>query len=155
MRTAHSSYTIGISRSELAPKSKPLEWLNYYLEKRTIFGLGAHSYSNLAEISKSWIELFSHQKEKIFTETANEKYHFSAVENQPEDEKPLRSRERNNLLKVIAALCREQNLSLDMPFKAAGIVENQIKSLGLSLGNDTIALILSDAEKLIKSVKIS
>lgn len=73
----------------------------------------------------------------------------------PESNKPLNSRERNNLLKVIAALCKEQNLSLDMPFKAAGIVENQIKSLGLSLGNDTIALILSDAEKLIKSVKIS
>lgn len=71
------------------------------------------------------------------------------------NEKPLRSRERNNLLKVIAALCKEQNLNLDMPYKAAGIIENQIKSLALSLSNETIASILSDAEKLTKSVKNS
>lgn len=72
-----------------------------------------------------------------------------------ENTKPLGARERNNLLKVIAALCKEQNLSLDMPYKAATIVENQIKSIGHSLGIDTIALILSEAQKITKAAKKS
>jgi hypothetical protein len=78
-------------------------------------------------------------------------------ESKAEDEnvKTLGSRERNNLLKVIAALCKEQNLSLDMPYKAANIVENQIKSIGHSLGSEKIALILSEAEKITKTAKKS
>lgn len=72
-----------------------------------------------------------------------------------ENVKPLGARERNNLLKVIAALCKEQNLNLDMPYKAAAIIENQIKSIGHSLGDETIALILSEAEKITKAAKKS
>lgn len=71
-------------------------------------------------------------------------------EKQEKLEKPLINRERNNLLKVIAALCKEQNLPLEKPFKAAEIIKNQLKNLDLNLSDDTIARFLNDAQNLLK-----
>jgi hypothetical protein len=134
----------------------PNKWINWAIEKNFKINWLAFALDE---------GFFSKVKKGIETEETLRKIYFhndqveSIPENLPqqkvEPSKPLGSRERNNLLKVIAALCKEQDLNLEMPYKAATIVENQIKSIGLSLGNDTIASILSDAEKITKSAKKS
>lgn len=70
-----------------------------------------------------------------------------------DSEKPLHPREKNNLLKVIAALCAEQGLNLDTPYKAATVIENQVKNLGLTLKEDKIADILKSVSELTKTAK--
>lgn len=64
-----------------------------------------------------------------------------------QNDKPLGSRERNTLLKMIKALCAAQGLNLKQPYKDAEIIKNQIELLGGSLSLETIAGKLEQADK--------
>jgi hypothetical protein len=53
-------------------------------------------------------------------------------------EKPLLTRERNTLLTIIAALCKEANIDYLKPAKAAGDIKHQLDLMGLPVGETTI-----------------
>ncbi|MCM2346114.1 MAG: hypothetical protein NDI95_05635 [Acidovorax soli] len=54
------------------------------------------------------------------------------------EEKPLATRERNTLLTIIAALCKEAKLDHTKHAKTAGLIEDTAKKMGLSVGETTI-----------------
>ena len=53
-------------------------------------------------------------------------------------EKPLSLKERNTLLTIIAALCKEAKLDHTKPAKTAGLIQSTALSMGLSIGETTI-----------------
>jgi hypothetical protein len=69
------------------------------------------------------------------------------------DEKPLLTRERNNIARIIAALSNEANLNLDEPYKSAGLVEKITIDLGCPVSDDTIAKWLKEAAEQIEQGK--
>ena len=54
------------------------------------------------------------------------------------DEKPLSTNERNTLLVIIAALCREAKIDYTKPAKAAGMILHTADGMGLKIGETTI-----------------
>lgn len=70
-----------------------------------------------------------------------------AQESADQDAKPLSTRERNTLLKIIAALCKAQKLDLSKPYKAAEIIKIELEVMGNSMSIDTIAAKLEQANK--------
>lgn len=56
----------------------------------------------------------------------------------PVEEKPLATRERNTLLAIIAALCKEAKIDYTKPAKAAGQILHTTDSMGLQIGETTI-----------------
>lgn len=59
-----------------------------------------------------------------------------AIEKKPE--KPLGTRERDTLLTIIAALCKEAKIPYDKPAKAAGMIQSTAAAMGVSIGETTI-----------------
>lgn len=57
---------------------------------------------------------------------------LNAVEN------PLGTKERNTLLTIIAALCKEAKLDHTKPAKTAGLIQSTADGMGLSIGESTI-----------------
>ena len=53
-------------------------------------------------------------------------------------EKPLSNRERDTLLTIIAALCKEAKIPYDKPAKAAGMIQSTAATMGVSIGETTI-----------------
>lgn len=54
------------------------------------------------------------------------------------EEDCLKTRERNTLLCIIAALCKEAEIDYSKPAKAANIIQGAVASLGASIGESTI-----------------
>lgn len=54
------------------------------------------------------------------------------------DDKPLSNRERNTLLTIIAALCKEAKIDYRSASKAANLIQDIAASLGASIGESTI-----------------
>ena len=64
---------------------------------------------------------------------------LKSIENAPEQtEKPLTTTERNSLLTIIAALCKEAKLDYKTHSKTAGLIQSTAASLGISIGETTI-----------------
>ena len=53
-------------------------------------------------------------------------------------EKPLRTTERNTLLTIIAALCKDAGHDITKHAKTAGSIQSTAVSMGLSIGESTI-----------------
>ena len=53
-------------------------------------------------------------------------------------EKPIGTTERNTLLTIIAALCKEAKLDHTKHAKTAGLIQSTAASMGLSIGETTI-----------------
>jgi hypothetical protein len=53
-------------------------------------------------------------------------------------EKPLSNRERDTLLTIIAALCKEAKIPYDKPAKAAGMIQSTAATMGVAIGETTI-----------------
>ena len=53
-------------------------------------------------------------------------------------DKPLATRERETLLTIIAALCKEAKIAYDKPAKAAGLIQSTAATMGISIGETTI-----------------
>lgn len=51
---------------------------------------------------------------------------------------PISTRERNTLLTIIAALCKEAKIPYDKPAKAAGMIQSTAATMGVSIGETTI-----------------
>ena len=74
------------------------------------------------------------------------------AQNQPtieptESERPISTRERNTLLKIIRALCVAQDLDLSKPYKAAEVIKTQLEKSGDTMDDETIAKKLIEAKK--------
>ena len=54
------------------------------------------------------------------------------------EEKPLSTNERNTLLVIIAALCREAKIDYTRPAKAAGMILHTADGMGVKIGETTI-----------------
>ena len=52
--------------------------------------------------------------------------------------KPIATTERNTLLTIIAALCKEAKLDYTKPAKTAGLIQSTAAGMGLSIGETTI-----------------
>ena len=61
-----------------------------------------------------------------------------AKETTVDTEKPLGNRERDTLLTIIAALCKEAKIPYDKPAKAAGMIQSTAVKMGVSIGETTI-----------------
>lgn len=57
---------------------------------------------------------------------------------QPNTTKVLGTREKNTLLVILAAACKEANLDYTKPAKTAAMIEDICLKMGLSIGNTTI-----------------
>jgi hypothetical protein len=57
-------------------------------------------------------------------------------------EKPLATRERNTLLKIIAVLCKEAKLPCTTPSKSANLIMSAGDLMGISIGETTIEGVL-------------
>lgn len=53
-------------------------------------------------------------------------------------DRPLRERERNTLLTIIAVLCKEAKILYDKPAKAAGMIQSTAATMGVAIGETTI-----------------
>lgn len=53
-------------------------------------------------------------------------------------DKPLGKRERDTLLSIIAALCKEAKLDYSKPAKTAGLIQSTAIGMGISIGETTI-----------------
>ena len=53
-------------------------------------------------------------------------------------DKPLTTRERDTLLTIIAALCKEAKLDYTKHSKTAGLIQSTAATMGLSIGETTI-----------------
>lgn len=58
------------------------------------------------------------------------------------DDRPLMTRERNTLLAVIAALCKESGIDYTRSSAAAAVIKNLTVSHGLNIGETTIEMML-------------
>lgn len=56
----------------------------------------------------------------------------------PREQKPLGARERDTLLTIIAALCKEAGIDYSKPAKAAGMIQSTAAKMGVSIGETTI-----------------
>jgi hypothetical protein len=56
----------------------------------------------------------------------------------PQGDKPLGNRERDTLLSIIAALCKEAKLDYEKPAKTAGLIQSTAAGMGISIGETTI-----------------
>lgn len=54
------------------------------------------------------------------------------------EEKPLGTRERNNLLTIIAVLCKEAKLDYKAASKTADLIQSAAASMGVTIGETTI-----------------
>ena len=75
---------------------------------------------------------------------------IQSLEDTPKSDRPLKSKERNSLLVLIAALCREQGIDCNQRGVATSI-ELMTQKLGTPLTDDTIRKILSQVENAIES----
>ncbi|QBQ96301.1 hypothetical protein [Paraburkholderia pallida] len=64
-----------------------------------------------------------------------------------DSDKPLSSREKNTLLKIINALCTANGLDTNAPYKAAEVIANHIEQAGQSVSVETIASKLKEVQK--------
>ena len=80
------------------------------------------------------------EKEAFFTMDEVLKYEAAHDQDAPPkpEEAPLTTRERNTLLTIIAALCKEANIDHAKPAKAAGMIQSTAAKMGLSIGESTI-----------------
>lgn len=67
------------------------------------------------------------------------------VQQPPPTEKPLGTRERNTIARIIAALTSMAKVDLSEPHKAAGAIEAETARLGIQVSDDTIAKWLNEA----------
>lgn len=61
-----------------------------------------------------------------------------AIDPSVQPEKPLTTRERNNMLTTIAALCKEAKLDYRTPAKTAGLIRGVMAGMGVDVGETTI-----------------
>lgn len=90
-------------------------------------------------------ELLQQKYEKVFLQIELLKQGFSpqTVEEvlkhqESPDGRPLRTRERNTLLSIIATLCKEAKMDYSRPSKTAGLIRDMAARMGLDLGESTI-----------------
>ncbi len=67
-------------------------------------------------------------------------YDFGAPANvvAPKQEQSIATRERNTLLTIIAALCKDAGYDITKPAKTAGLIQSTAEKMGLSIGESTI-----------------
>ena len=53
-------------------------------------------------------------------------------------DRPLNGRERDTLLTIVAALCKEAKIPYDKPAKAAGLIQGIAATMDISIGETTI-----------------
>lgn len=63
---------------------------------------------------------------------------LSAQSERGEPSKDVATRERNTLLTIIAALCKEAGIDYSKPAKAAGMIQSTAAKMGVSIGETTI-----------------
>ncbi|WP_292934528.1 hypothetical protein [Noviherbaspirillum sp.] len=73
---------------------------------------------------------------QIVTEALARQGHQTQQSDQ--DNRPVRTRERNTLLSIIAALCKEAKLDYSKPSKTAGLIRDMAARMGVDLGESTI-----------------
>ena len=56
----------------------------------------------------------------------------------PLNEDSLKTRERNSLLTIIAALCKEAKVDYTKPAKAAAMIQSTAAIMGIAIGESTI-----------------
>ena len=74
--------------------------------------------------------------DQLFEEIA--KLRASLKQRVPPEEIPLQRRERNTLLTIVAALCKEAKIDYTKPSKAASMIQSTAVEMGLSIGESTI-----------------
>lgn len=96
-------------------------------ESGKVFDL-CHGYENPPHTAYLWVD-----RDEL------EKFCSTAIPaNAANDEKELGTRERNTLLVIIAALCKEAKIDYSKPSKAAAAIKHQLDLMGVSVGETTI-----------------
>lgn len=81
------------------------------------------------------------EKEQAFF-TMNEVMRYEAAHEEgappTPEKKPVATRERNTLLTIIAALCKDAGYDITKPAKTAGLIQSTAAKMGLAIGESTI-----------------
>jgi hypothetical protein len=112
----------GFLRYEFAPEKKADEYYSWLIESSDFAAWLATNRIQPSVHIQAW-----------FDETG-----ITFGKAKPVEEKPLATRERNTLLAIIAALCKEAKIDYTKPAKAAGQILHTTDSMGLQIGETTI-----------------
>ena len=89
---------------------------------------------NSIPLEKYWDEIVFDLPSVLSFETARTK----GAKLESIEHKPLTTRERDTLLTIIAALCKEAKLDYTKHSKTAGLIQSTAATMGLSIGETTI-----------------
>ena len=101
--------------------------------------------NNSLDYSRAIVEYFEPRHQDLLVDESNRLF-LPTLPVKPEkesptdifQEKPLSNRERNTLLTIIAALCKEAKLDYTKHAKTAGLIQSTVAGMGASIGETTI-----------------
>ena len=88
--------------------------------------------------SEASLEKAKEEYLKLKSERDNYAKEVQQLRGAVEQEKPLNTRERNTLLTIIAALCKEATIDYNTASKAANLIQGAAAELGVNIGETTI-----------------
>ncbi|HNO32546.1 MAG TPA: hypothetical protein PKI78_12225 [Anaerolineales bacterium] len=135
------------------PDQKP-PFLFDEIERNTHTAINAESVRALqverdslkARVDKA-VEEWSKLKRK-FDEVSRERDQLASLQ---ANEQPLETRERNTLLLIIAALCKEARLDINTPAKTAGLLKSMLSNMDMQIGETTIEVHLKRIRDALRS----
>lgn len=122
------------------PDQKP-KFLFDEIERNTHAMYNAETFQALQaerDAAKATIEVARQWAERKVEELNSVRAERDALAAQVKETDPLDTRERNSLLSIIAALCKEAKIPYDKPAKAAGMIQSTAATMGVSIGETTI-----------------
>jgi hypothetical protein len=122
------------------PDQKP-KFLFDEIERNTHATYNAETFQALQaerDAAKATIEVARQWAEKKVEELNFVRAERDALAAQVKETDPLDTRERNSLLSIIAALCKEAKIDYTKPAKAAGLIQSTAALMQVSIGETTI-----------------
>lgn len=116
-------------------------WYGAYLGRREFERLEAYTV---------WLRYYSVNNIEVLREVTDELKNVDSPKppetvqqiSDPEDTKPLGTKERNTLLVLIAVLSKEASIDITRPAKAAGLIQSLADKRGIGIGESTIEGVL-------------
>jgi hypothetical protein len=122
------------------PDQKP-KFLFDEIERNTHAMYNAETFQALQaerDAAKATIEVARQWAERKREELNSLRAERDALAAQVKETDPLNTRERNSLLSIIAALCKEAKIDYTKPAKAAGLIQGTAALMQVSIGETTI-----------------
>ena len=122
------------------PDQKPA-FLFDEVERNTHANYNASTFTALQadrDALKARVDKAEEWEKAMIAEKSDLQGQIASLAAQTKEADPIDTRERNTLLTIIAALCKEANIDYTKPAKAAGLIQSTAAKMGVSIGETTI-----------------